>query len=291
MKTVSFGRRFGWIVVIALVPSLLFAQKQIKWYQFDIIPGYIKEGPNKGKGFQDGIDEFIKKTLEEKGYQVVFETAAMARIIADFEAGKPVGSGGFIKNPELEKTMEFSTPHSLALGNSVIVLKSREKDFKPYLTKDGYINLEKVITQSKFKLGIATGRPYSGVIDEILLKYKDNSNIYSRAGSNISEGIMGMLMENRFDYTIMFPWEAKYIKETLEKKDEIVSAHIEGMPPYALIQAAVPKNEWGKQVLAIINPALQKYMATEEYHKVKEYWLDENSKVFYRKLFAEYFSK
>ena len=64
---------------------------------------------------------------------------------------------------------------------------------------------------------------------------------------------------------------------------------VEGMPEYILGVGACAKTDAGKRVVEIMNEAFRSFRDTPEYHQIKEYWLDDNSKQLYRKYVAEYY--
>lgn len=276
-------------IFLLLLPATSLAQQQITWYQMNLLPVYIHEGAYQDQGLQDLVDKYIKDALEAEGYTVEFKIANMSRIMQDLREKKHVGCGGLLKTPELEKFIEFSIPHSITLTVGVIIKKNSYDKFAPFINEHGCIELEDVLTQSTLRLGLASERPYTGIIDKILRAQKENTNISYRSGQDISKGLFLMLMHGRFDYTILFPWEARYIQETLEEETEFMSIPVQGMPPYVPAYAGVPKNEWGQAIIAILNPLFESFRNTPDYHEYKEFWLDDNSKAFYREYVKEYY--
>ncbi len=86
------------------------------------------------------------------------------------------------------------------------------------------------------------------------------------------------------DYIIGYPCEATFFLKISKRKDVIVSIPVEGMADYIPGYYALPKTTWGKKMVKRVNIVLKKYRDSEEFHKTYEFWLDERSRAFYRKI-------
>jgi uncharacterized protein (TIGR02285 family) len=263
--------------------------KEIVWYRMDFPPIYIPEGPYKSRELQVLSDGAIQQALEAQGYHVTFRSANMDRIQHGLRNQERACTTGLLVTPELAKTIEFSMPHSLTMPGAVLILKSRLAEFQPFLDAQGRISLELALAQSALRLGVSSGRGYSGVIDEVLLKHPDSPNIFRRKGEDIGTGLLRRLASRRIDYTILFPWEASYIARMMDlPPEQFMGLPIQGMVDYVMAGGACPKNDWGKQIIAIMNAAIERVRDTPENHAIKEYWLDENSRRLYREHWKAY---
>lgn len=224
-----------------------------------------------------------------KGYSHVVKLANVKRLVNEVLTNNAVGEA-MLKNADREKVMEFSVAHSITLPHVIIIEKSRAKELRPYLTVDGSVMLEKLITKSNLKLNIASGRSYSSFIDEILKKHANHKNIAIRSATEgISEGSMKMMLAKRTDYTIAYPFEIQYHAKMTNKADKFVGFPIDRIPKYYLVYAAVARNEWGRKILNELNPVILKYRNTRKCRQYMESWLDDNMKVLYGKYMDEAF--
>jgi len=273
-------------ILLCLHPFSVYAAKLV-WYKSDTPPGYILSGPYQNKGYMDLKFNLFRE--EMKVYSHVVRVGNIKRIIVDIAKKNAVGES-LLKKPEREKTIEFSVPHSVAFPHVIIIPKDRSEKLQPYLTADGTVMLEKLITESDLKLLIAIGRSYTGIIDEMLKKYPDHKNIITRGSSTkLLEGILKMILVSRGDYTIAYPQETYYHAKLMDKGGDFVSFPIEGMPKYVLVYAGVPKNEWGTKILNELNPVILKHRNTQKIREYEEAWMDENMKVLFRKYMDEAF--
>lgn len=278
----------GSLIIGLLLPLMLYAE-EIIWYQMDFPPVYIQDGPNKNLGYQNIVDDLIKAALESQGHTVTYKSANMVRTLHDLKEGLHAGSGGLLKNPDLESYLTFSEPHTLSLAGMLMIRKTDVDMFKPFIDPSGAIVLDNLLKSNSKLIGICKNRPYSPAIDEILKIYATGENSYFRGGKDMGKGLVSMLLSKRIDCAILFPWEAYYIAEQMGREKEMMSIPIQGMTPYVLVYAVFPKNPWGKHMADIINPAIREFRTNKEFLKTKEKWLDEPSVTEYRRYVREYY--
>jgi uncharacterized protein (TIGR02285 family) len=291
MKRFNFTILTALWIVISFCPGIFSFSAygyEIIWYTFDMPPIHIPSGPYKDQGFNDLKGNIFRE--EMKNYSHTVKVANVKRIINDIaEKGNVIGVS-MLKTPEREKVIEYSVPHSLNFTYVIMIEKDRVKEFQPYLTVNGSVMLEKLITESSLKLNLSLGRSYSAFIDEILKKYPTHNNITYRTSSDgLLEGILKMILARRADYTIAFPQEAYYLAKIMDKTESFVSLPIEGMHKYDLGYTVVPKNEWGRKILNELNPIILKHRNTRKFRGYAESWMDENMKKLFRKYMDETF--
>ena len=196
---------------------------------------------------------------------------------------------GVVKSPERESYMLFSEPYSVTLPPVLIVPRKKLADFKPYMNASGQVMLERLITQSKLALGIPAGRSYNKQIDDVLARNEKNPNIAVRpAAQEIMAGLIQMMMRERIDYTIIYPFEVKYVLQSIGAKDDFLLLPIEGTPKYVTIHVVAPDDEWGRTVIASINDVIRKHRDDPAFRKNTELWLDDNSRALFRRYLKEY---
>jgi uncharacterized protein (TIGR02285 family) len=283
--------RISLAVFLVIFTALLgFAQEgTIMWLQYDLPPAYIFEGKYRGQGMQGMVDQYLGEHMPEYHHKI--SKSNLKRVEAELKSEKHVVCGGLLKTPDREAQFEVSIPHAISLSAAVIIRRDRLGEFQPFLDSEGNLELERVLTQSDLTVGIALGRQYSGIIDDSLSKHQGHPNIYVRAGGNISDGLLKMLMASRIDYSILYPYEVQYVARSMQTKQEMISLPIKGMPPYGLIVAVAPKNAWGKRVIAKINAVLRPARNTLQFHTGKEAWLDDPSKERHRHYVQKFFAE
>lgn len=286
MKRFIFTSMVALVIVLFFNPISVYAEELV-WYKYDMPPVYILSGPYQNQGF---IDVLFNKFREEmKGYSHVVLVANIKRLTYDVATSNVIGES-LLKTAERQKILEFSVPHTLGFPQFIMIPKIQAEKLKPWLTADGSVMLEKLITESDLKMIVSLGRSYTGFIDEILKKYPDHRNIITRrAKEKILQGILRMILTSRADYTIAYGVEVYYLAKTMAATENFVSFPIEGMPKYILGYTAVPKNKWGKKILNELNPLILKHRNTLQTRKVKETWMDENMKALSRRYMDEVF--
>ena len=183
-------------ICLLVLPSILIAKDRITWMKYVWPPVYINEGPYKGRGNADAILQFFQEELTEYVHQT--QTVNSARALQSMKNGKKVCIVGTLKTPEREKFLLYAIPIGITLPNAIIVKQSKLSLFGNVDT----LSLEQLLKNNKMKGGIIHQRSYTPVIDSILEKYKNQSNLYVKSSANMVENIFNMLMLDRLDYII-----------------------------------------------------------------------------------------
>lgn len=122
----------------------------------------------------------------------------------------------------------------------------------------------------------------------LIEKHKEKGNIFIFKGKSFSASLVKMMLAERIDYIVEYPWVAGYYQSELGgKKDDLISMQIEELKDnqYIWAGAACPKNEWGKKIINRINEILRKEIPTERWRGFVERWLDKNAIPEYRKAY------
>lgn len=271
------------------IASDVKAEETITWLKPNFPPIFITEGSQKGTGYFDRLEELIIANLPDYNYQVIIANAK--RIMKELKEQKKAGCAALIKTPEREKFIDFSSPALMVLPNGVIILKSQEAKFKPFLNESGEIDLDRLLGTSELTLGISTGRRYSGSIDEILKKHSERKNIYTRFGNDLTEGLISMMIANRIDFILGYPTEVFYFMDMMKIKKDIKYIPVIGMEKFSFGHIGFPKNQWGKEIISKINVILEKHRSTPAFLSFYEKWLNKDTIVYYRKVAMEFCNK
>ena len=277
-------------------PGISFADSEsqnkpannIVWYRANFPPVTIPSGPEAGLGFFDKATEIIVENLPE--YAHSFGVANFKRIIVDIKRKRNVCCPSLYKTKEREAFISFSIPAFVVLPNVIITKKEHFKKIEAYVDQNNRLNLFELLEKSDLTLGISNGRRFSGGIDEVLEKFKDSAKIYVRSGEDVLKGLLEMLLLDRVDYIIGYPIEAKYFLKTKSDFDSLEIHFIaENKIAYTLGYVGCPKNEWGEKIIHSVNQVLKEYRQTPEYLNFYEYWLDDQTIPFYKKIVNQYF--
>jgi len=99
-----------------------------------------------------------------------------------------------------------------------------------------------------------------------------------------------MLLADRFQYLIEYPYSAMYIlKQQNKPSNSLKSVKIQEIEDYSPVYLACPKNTWGKKIVSSFNNALEKLRHTDEYKNILGMWFfDEKEKNNVRKQFEAF---
>lgn len=283
------------VVIIGItifVPVLHAAESQpcaIHWLYPDQPPLFIAKGYGAGMGTGEQTMKFFSRQL--KGCTHRFDGANYERIITTIRQSEAACCVSLYPTPERERFIEFTVPVRVTLANSLIILADQRNRFKPFMDGKKHVYLEKLI-QSGFKIGVAKGRVYQGIIDEILKKYNDDPRIVEHPSSeNMVGKMIQMMVAGRIDALIGYPFEAQYVAMAMKEKIKIISIHIAGMDEYLVSYAGCSKTEKGKAVVKQLNTIILKHRTTPAFMEYAEHWFDPESIKRFRKYTAKEFGK
>lgn len=250
----------------------------ITWYYSDFAPISIVSGASMGKGYMDRVLKLLAERLP--GYHHTFVQGNTMRKLSEIKQQQNTCTE-MLKTAERETYVEYSLPVHVILPNGVVTKRKNVPRFQPYMDVDGHLSLEKALQQTGMKLGISSGRSYSEGIDAALKKHSDQPNVITRAGQDLTRGLLQMLINDRLDYALMFPIEMTYITRELEITEELVFIPVVETPSYLVDYIGCPKNAWGKKVIREVNTVLEKSNQTE-IPAFYSYWLDGASRARHR---------
>lgn len=252
--------------------TLAAGQCAIYWLHPDQPPLFIPNGYGAGMGTGDRFERFLITQLTDCTHN--HDSANWERIVQTIKQKDNTCCVALYKTPEREEFIEFSVPYQIVPSNALIVLESRKNEFEKLINKEGYIALEETIKKG-FHIGVAKGRVYRGIIDEVLIKYRNDPRIIEQSSSqNMVSNLVKMMIAGRIDGLIAYPFESQYVAKTMENGVSIVSIPIAGMDGYGLNTVGCSKTEKGKEIVKRLNMIITKYRTTPEFMDFLGYWLD-----------------
>lgn len=264
----------SFVAGIGLSPTSAYAEKcTIQWLYTEQPPiFFITKGYGAGMGTGQRTTLFFINQLKDCDH--VLNSANVARVISTMKQYENACHASLYPTPEREKFIEFTIPVRITLSNALIILDSQRDRFKPFLNAKGHISLEDLI-KNGFRIGIAKGRVYRGIIDATLKKYKNNRHIIEHPGLEDAVGkLVRMMVAGRIDALLGYPAEAHYVARTLESTTKVRSIHITGMDEYGLSYAGCSKTERGKAIVKRLNAIILKHRTTPQFMDFVEHWLD-----------------
>ncbi len=273
------------MLFLLLIPIGLQAKESITWAVTNSPPVHILEGPYQYQGMSD----FFLKIFEREGlkeYRHEIEKMSIARMWSEIKNGKNLCSVSSLKTEERGNLAYFTKWQAIVPTVSIIVKSTRRQKL---FSDNKFISLKKLLTQNKLKLGIVNSRTYSPAIDKMLENYKTSKNIVKINGSETSGRLHKMMMLDRIDYIIEYPWSAKYTA-LIAQQGEIASIPIEENPlRYSKAQIACTKNKWGKTIIEKLDVYLAKVVPTIRLRNSIERWLDNKSIPMFREEYEKVF--
>ena len=244
------------------------AADEITWLGMEFPPFYIAEGPDRGQGIADAVTRRLRTHLT--GWTHRDEVAEPAAIMARMKAGDRVCSAAYIRTPEREKVLAFSSPDLILPPNGVTILREDLARFGG----GGTVSLARLLDDRQLKVAVAVGRSYGPALDALLERHKGSPHVYWRRGDDIYRSLFEMLAKGSVDYVIGYPYEALYMARQRGLGDRIVNLPLLEAPEYTFAHVVCPKNEWGQRVVAAVDEALAVERPRPEYRQAIERWLD-----------------
>lgn len=272
-------------VALLLAPATVSAQahQELTWLDMDFPPFFIHDGEQKGQGIADEVTSLLEREME--GWRHREEVATTAQILVRLKAGGQVCSAAYIRTPEREQAMVFSTPDLLLPPNGITVRRADLAKFGG----GGAVSLAALLENPSLRLGIAQGRSYGEPIDAILQRHKQDKHVYSRFGEDIYAGLLDLLQRGTVDYIIGYPYEAAYHARTKDIEDLVASLPVRENPELTRAHVVCPKTDWGRSTIAAIDPILEKARKTAEYRAFVERWLGPELRAAYREAYEAEF--
>lgn len=258
------------ISLFFLFTTSTHAKEELIWVTQDFAPFYISEAPNENKGVADEIITILQN--EMPGYEHKREFIPTKRIIKKLKSGEHIVCISFLKDSSVENIAYYSNA-TMILPPHAIVLRSND------LSK-----LNKSMTLSEmeklgFRLLVSDGRHFSEEISNQMKALNSNSE-YFRVGDHF-HGIAKMIVANRADYTIAYPFELNYLKSSHPILKDLSELNVTGNDKFIPAYAVTPKNEFGKKVITDLNNALSKVRGMKSYKDAHIRWISD-SKYFER---------
>ena len=184
-----------------------FAQETIQWLTIDFPPLFVVGGEFKGQGMADRSTALMQGLLPGNRHHNVKSNTK--RALKALEKGDTCFNGAF-KNAQRDAVGQFGVINLVIPVHNLVMRKSI---YDQHFAGQRKASLEQMLKDDKFRFGYAAERSYGHTISNIIDKYKNNQKLVNYEGGNISGNLLGMLMKDRVDYIVEYPWVTRYEME------------------------------------------------------------------------------
>lgn len=253
--------------------------RTITWMHADFPPLHIISGEYKGQGPSDMIHDLMQKELPEYTHLII--TANLARTLEELKNGQQVLSVGLIPNPERNLIAYFSLPCVIVPPIGLVVRKDDIGKWPSPMSIDIFVQNN--------RLGISRSRSYSPSVDAALQQAKPKENIFIDSSDKLIGNLLKMLVMQRIDGVLGYPFEAMYNARTAQIADRIAVVPLLESTQYIIGRIAAPRTAWGKQIISRINEILVKERTNAAYRQAFERWLTPDSIADFNRVYSTEF--
>lgn len=227
----------------------------VRWLITDFPPQYILSGPNQGQGLAEIAQQIAERRLT--AYRHVQETvpANYPRIERELKTHDNACFAAFLKTPERERAFAFSGSYRVMLPIQLFVPADREQPS----THDGKVDLQALLQDGSFRLGVMGGRKYGPGIDSTLDQHPHDASVYRRLAQDQLDGLLRMMATEgrQIDGVLAYPNELEQRHELSGKTPPAMHRYaIAGAPDYLEGYIACSQSPVGRQVVQGVNRLL-----------------------------------
>lgn len=248
------------LLIAALTPAAQAAPAPtepptVRWLITDFPPQFILTGPNQGQGLAEIAQQIAERRLT--AYKHIQETvpANYPRIERELKTHDNACFGAFLKTPERERTFAFSKAYRVMLPIQLFVPADREQP----ATHDGKVDLQALLRDGDFRLGVMGGRKYGPGIDSTLDQHPRDASVYRRLAQDQLDGLLRMMATKgrQIDGVLAYPNELEQRLALSGKTAPAMRRYaIAGTPNYLEGYIACSQSPLGRQVVQGIDRIL-----------------------------------
>ncbi|MBX2829789.1 MAG: hypothetical protein KTR23_01215 [Rhodospirillales bacterium] len=249
----------AWRQVLSAMLLLLFCKQSfaqdniVHWFHDGRPPAYIVS-ENGLEGFAGYSLNWFIKHLPQYIHQV--DIKPLSRALKAFETGESLCLPAMIKTPERESHVVFSQLIAFNLPISVVVRVDKIDLFRHLTDRDGHIDFQKLLRETRLHGARKIGRSYSPAIDAMLDDMPDNNSISSSANDT---NLLHLLEVDRLDWALFYPAEITHQAKGKGIVSEYLSIPIRNASQPLEIYVGCTKNEAGYQIISAVNMLVQDY--------------------------------
>ena len=258
------------LLLTALVGQVAEARERLLWLVRDLPPFTIFEGPSKGQGVIDQLLPMLIARMPEYDHSIV--RVNRARGLQMLQEPSFTCDPTLLWTPERARYVHFSQPSLGVLSTGLIVRKQDQALLAPYL-EGQQADLQRLLTETRLKLGIVAERSYSTQVDEVLRQLPDTA--FSRHyGNDATASLLQMQQLGRLQLVLGYWPEMRYLIQQHNGSLDDYSFHpILGVNHYQFLHIGCSDTPLGREAIAHIDqmlPTLRRDTLPELY----AHWLD-----------------
>lgn len=275
------------LIILLFVTQLSVAESDdIIWMIPDFPPVGIAESINKQRGIENAIAKVISNHFPE--YHHNEEVANLNRIYEEIKnPTKNVCIAGIIKTPEREKFMQFGRIPSVLLTPVALIVRAGEEN--KFGAINNLVSFKDVLDNQNLTIGIPRKYTLTKTLSSILSRHIGKPNVYQADTTKIIENIFKMIIYERIDYTVAYPWMEKYISEKMNLTGKLKSLYILEDNSPIMYYPAFTKSKWGLEMSHKVDNILREIRQTHEYRSIVERWLEKEDIAIYRQHYENAF--
>jgi uncharacterized protein (TIGR02285 family) len=188
-------------------------------------------------------------------------------------------TGNRVKTAE-RQTFSYitSTPHTVFPGLRLYSKTNTQTTIwlQQQLNKNNKINLQQLLAgDNKLNFAIGGGRSYGDTLDPLLQNPQWQHKFWQRRSTDMSAGLIDMLVQNRVDLLIEYPNVIQHYVAQLQKKTDLTSFAIEESTPYMLGYILCSKTAEGQRLVKFFEQRLQLISKDKRYFQAHLGWVDQ----------------
>lgn len=195
------------LALTSLAGQAAEARERLLWLVRDLPPFTIFEGPAKGQGVIDQLLPMLITRMPEYDHSII--RVNRARGLQMLQEPSFTCDPTLLWTPERARYVHFSLPSLGVLSSGLIVRKQDQALLTPYL-EGQQVDLQRLLTETRLKLGIVAERSYSAQVDEVLRQLPDTA--FSRHyGNDATASLLQMQQLGRLQLVLGYWPEMRYL--------------------------------------------------------------------------------
>lgn len=248
----------------------------LTWLYYDWQPAWITDGPLRGKGYAQSIENILKEHLSDFRHstQKIINVRTYS-ILKNSDACFAASSYQGADLTERQKDgLIWSAPTFLFFYHGIILHNDARTLFTTHIKGD-YVNLASAIEDPEIIGLYQPGRQYSRWIMPILENAVHHPNIFRwSSNARLTQGKFKMLEAKRIDYFIDYGFLLEFHKQTTNPTSQLLYLPLEEHKSTVGLGAiACHDTPVGQRAISQINTLLLSLRQTQEYKLASSRWL------------------
>ncbi len=265
-------------------------QKQIYWFTYNEVDTY-KNIPSQIKPISTVADTTRLLMQHLKNYQFTVEFAKSPTITRLVNKLPNSCAPNRVKTPERMTMGIFSQPLNIALDLRVYYKKGKQSFPENVLNENNRLaSLSSLFTgKALLTLGVDSGRSLGNFLDKQVTALEPH-NLVVRTGGGSTRALVEMLLKDRIDYIVDYPYSVNEALNFHSKKGALESIEIEGSPGYVLGYVVCNRSVEGQAIINDINRALVKIYQSYEFYQAHSRYLESSDILHFNETYQEVFN-